>query len=242
MSDIEQTDQTDLTTLTVDLLSAYFASNSIASDNLAELIKTTHAALKEIGAPTTTGAAVEHVPAVSVRKSLSSPDHIISLIDGKPYKTLKRHLGTHGLTPAEYRERYKLPHDYPLVAKSYSDHRRKVAEQLGLGRSVKAGAKPNVSAAASGDTTAVDTSVPEATTAKKVGSATKSKNTPKTAAPAPSVTASVTADEATAAVKPPVKKKLGIAIGSKPAATGEAATKKAPARRAKAPSGDPASS
>jgi predicted transcriptional regulator len=135
MADIEQS---DLTTLTVDLLSAYFANNTIDSASLAGLIKTTHDALKDLNATgPSADAAPEYTPAVSVRKSLSSPDHIISMIDGKPYKTLKRHLGTHGLTPAEYRERYKLPRDYPLVAKSYSEHRRKVAEQLGLGRKVR---------------------------------------------------------------------------------------------------------
>jgi predicted transcriptional regulator len=136
-------EQTDLTTLTVDLLSAYFASNTVDSGNLAGLIKTTHEALKDLNsAESSADAGPEHVPAVSVRKSLSSPDHIISMIDGKPYKTLKRHLGTHGLTPAEYRERYKLPRDYPLVAKSYSEHRRKVAEQLGLGRKVRQTSEP----------------------------------------------------------------------------------------------------
>jgi predicted transcriptional regulator len=131
------TEQQDLTTLTVDLLSAYFASNSIESDKLSDLIRMTHSALKELNAPSVVDAGPEHVPAVSARKSLASPDFILSMIDGKPYKTLKRHLGTHGLTPAEYRERYKLPRDYPLVAKSYSEHRRKVASDLGLGRSVR---------------------------------------------------------------------------------------------------------
>ena len=79
-------------------------------------------------------AAPEHVPAVSVRKSLASKDHIISMIDGKPYKTLRRHLSTHGLTPEEYRERYGLKADYPMVAPSYSEHRRAMAKRIGLGR------------------------------------------------------------------------------------------------------------
>jgi len=76
----------------------------------------------------------EFVPAVTVRKSLSSKDHIISMIDGKPYKTLRRHLSTHGLTPEQYRERYKLKPDYPMVAASYSEQRRAVAKRLGLGQ------------------------------------------------------------------------------------------------------------
>lgn len=76
----------------------------------------------------------EFIPAVTVRKSLASKDYIISMIDGKPYKTLRRHLATHGMTPDEYRARYKLKPDYPMVAPSYSEQRRAVAKQLGLGR------------------------------------------------------------------------------------------------------------
>jgi predicted transcriptional regulator len=72
-------------------------------------------------------------PAVSVRKSLASKDHIISMIDGKPYRTLRRHLSTHGLTPEEYRERYNLKPDYPMVAPTYSEQRRAMAHKIGLG-------------------------------------------------------------------------------------------------------------
>jgi predicted transcriptional regulator len=78
--------------------------------------------------------ATEYTPAVSVRKSLASKDHIISMIDGKPYKTLRRHLATHGMTPAEYRERYGLKADYPMVAETYSESRRAMAKKIGLGR------------------------------------------------------------------------------------------------------------
>jgi predicted transcriptional regulator len=76
----------------------------------------------------------EYTPAVSVRKSLASKDHIISMIDGKPYKTLRRHLAGHGLTPAEYRPRYGLKPDYPMVAENYSEARRAMAKKIGLGR------------------------------------------------------------------------------------------------------------
>jgi predicted transcriptional regulator len=86
--------------------------------------------------------AQEHTPAVSVRKSLASKDHIISLIDGKPYRTLRRHLAGHGLTPEQYRERYKLAPDYPMVAQSYSEKRREMATKIGLGRKRKAEATP----------------------------------------------------------------------------------------------------
>jgi predicted transcriptional regulator len=79
-------------------------------------------------------AATEYEPAVSVRKSLGSREHIISLIDGKPYKSLKRHLGSHGMTPTQYRERYGLKADYPMVAPAYAERRRALAKKIGLGR------------------------------------------------------------------------------------------------------------
>lgn len=125
---------TDITTLTVQLLSAFVAKNDVPGDRLAELIKTTRAALTEDLAVPAEPPARDYVPAVSVRKSLASPDHIISLIDGKPYKMLKRHLASQGLTEMNYRERYNLPASYPMVAPSYSDARRAVAQRLGLGR------------------------------------------------------------------------------------------------------------
>lgn len=83
--------------------------------------------------------AQEYTPAVTARKSLASKDHIISMIDGKPYKTLRRHLSTNGLTPEEYRARYNLKADYPMVAETYSEARRVMAKSIGLGR--KAGQK-----------------------------------------------------------------------------------------------------
>jgi predicted transcriptional regulator len=74
------------------------------------------------------------IPAVSPRKSLASKDHILSLINGKPYKTLRRHLSLHGLTPEQYRERYNLKPDYPMTAEAYSTVRRAQAKRIGLGR------------------------------------------------------------------------------------------------------------
>jgi predicted transcriptional regulator len=80
---------------------------------------------------------------VSVRKSLASPDHIISMIDGKPYKTLKRHLFRNGLTPDQYRQRYDLKPDYPMTAPAYSERRRALAHKIGLGaKGRQARAKP----------------------------------------------------------------------------------------------------
>jgi predicted transcriptional regulator len=80
----------------------------------------------------------EFTPAVSVRKSLASKDHIISMIDGKPYKTLRRHISTHGLTPEEYRSRYNLKPDYPMVSENYSAVRREMAKKIGLGQKGRA--------------------------------------------------------------------------------------------------------
>jgi len=77
-------------------------------------------------------------PAVSVRKSLASPDHIVSMIDGKPYRSLKRHLSSNGLTPDQYRRRYGLKADYPMVAPAYSEARRAMAVTIGLGRKATA--------------------------------------------------------------------------------------------------------
>jgi predicted transcriptional regulator len=132
---MSETDPTsDVAALTVQLLSAYLANNTVASDDLADLIRTTRAALTEDAVVDDPAPEPEtFTPAVSVRKSLASPEHIISLIDGKPYKTLKRHLSSHGLTPDTYRSRYNLPATYPMVAPDYAAHRRAVAQKIGLG-------------------------------------------------------------------------------------------------------------
>ena len=79
----------------------------------------------------------QHVSAVSVRKSLASRDHTVSLIDGKSDKTLRRHLTRHGLTPDDYRQRYGLKPDYPMVAPAYAETRRDLATKIGLGRKRK---------------------------------------------------------------------------------------------------------
>ena len=132
MSEFEATN--DVAALTVQLLSAYLANNTVASEDLAGLIRSTKQALTSEPLASAETEPETFVPAVSVRKSLASPEHIISLIDGKPYKTLKRHLQSRGLTPDHYRSRYNLPASYPMVAPAYAVKRREVAQQLGLGR------------------------------------------------------------------------------------------------------------
>lgn len=131
----EGDNQTELMGLTVDIVTAFVANNSVRSDDLPKLITETHAALAGLSAkPAAEEQSEEFTPAVSVRKSLAKRDVILSMIDGKPYRTLKRHLSVRGLTPDEYRARYKLPASYPMVAPAYSEQRREVAKRLGLGR------------------------------------------------------------------------------------------------------------
>jgi predicted transcriptional regulator len=181
MADIEQPDYTKLT---VQLLSAYVANNIVASEDLASLIQSTRAALI---AETVTPPAdvVEHVPAVSIRKSIASREHILSLIDGRPYKTLKRHLATHGLTPADYRARYALPENYPMVAQAYSEQRRAVAQKLGLGQR---GAQARAAAASTAKAaSAVKAAAPTADIDKGAKPAAKAPKVKATAKPAPDV-------------------------------------------------------
>ncbi|MCW1430901.1 MucR family transcriptional regulator [Novosphingobium sp. JCM 18896] len=121
-----------------------------AAEDVPAFLQTMHGAVKDLASGPAASDEVAaakpgFVGAVSVRRSLASKDHLISLIDGKPYRTLKRHLATHGLTPAEYRERYKLKSDYPMVAETYAAQRRAIAKQVGLGR--KPGEKTNRSKA-----------------------------------------------------------------------------------------------
>jgi predicted transcriptional regulator len=111
-----------------------------SADDVPAFLRTMHETVTALGqAPATgdSGASGEdssdRQPAVSVRKSLASKEHIISMIDGKPYKTLRRHLSTHGLTPEQYRERYNLKPDYPMVAPTYAEMRRAMAKKIGLG-------------------------------------------------------------------------------------------------------------
>lgn len=118
--------------LMADVVAAYVAKNSVPASELPALIVSTHQALAKLGAP----AAPEPVrpePPVSIRKTVT-PDHIISLEDGKPYKSLKRHLTTRGLTPEAYREKWGLPRDYPMVAANYAATRSELAKASGLGQ------------------------------------------------------------------------------------------------------------
>lgn len=116
-------------------------NNRVNAEDVPAFLRAIHATVTELAGSSTASTEYaedvaieqEFTPAVTVRKSLGSKDHIISLIDGKPYKTLRRHLSTHGLTPEEYRARYNLKADYPMVAPNYSEARRAMAHKIGLG-------------------------------------------------------------------------------------------------------------
>ena len=140
------TETNDLIALTIEVVSSYVSQNNIRTDDLPAFIASTHAAIAALDAPSApapeTAEQSEYTPAVTARKSLSSRDHIVSMIDGKPYKTLKRHLSTNGLTPAEYRQRYGLKADYPMVAPAYSETRKALAQKIGLGRRPAAAQAP----------------------------------------------------------------------------------------------------
>jgi predicted transcriptional regulator len=122
----------DFASITADIVSSYVANNSVHRADLLNVIASVHAALQGLVAPKP-AAPARPEPAVSIRKSIT-PDFLISLEDGKNYKTLKRHLGKLGLTPAQYRAKWGLPDDYPIVAPSYAKKRSELARSSGLGQ------------------------------------------------------------------------------------------------------------
>ena len=123
--------------LTAEIVSAYVSNNKIAPSELAGLITSVAGQLNKLGAEPEQPAEEKPEPAVSVRRSIR-PDHLVCLICGKPQKVLKRHLAVqHDLTPAQYRERFGLKPDYPMVAPNYAQQRREVALKLGLGKTKK---------------------------------------------------------------------------------------------------------
>lgn len=123
----------NLIELTADIVSAYVQRNAVPVSGLPDLIASVNSALSNIGQVTPVEAPTAK-PAVNPKRSVF-PDYIISLEDGQKYKSLKRHLATrHGMTPDEYRAKWGLAKDYPMVAPSYSAARSALAKSLGLGR------------------------------------------------------------------------------------------------------------
>lgn len=152
----EETANSNLLELATELTIAWLGNPNtrVPADEVPAFLQAMHGAVTNLSSAASVAEEVpvapEYTPAVSVRRSLASKDHLISMIDGKPYKTLKRHLATNGLTPAQYRERYSLKADYPMVAENYAEMRRGIAKKLGLGRKpgVEAPTKPAAKAPA----------------------------------------------------------------------------------------------
>ena len=125
--------ETTLTELTATVVGAFVGNNTVSVTDLPALIKATYGALAGVGEPPpVAGDEFEKPTAAQIRKSIQ-PDGLVSFLDGKSYKTLKRHLGTHGLTIEEYKARFGLPASYPSVAPNYSAARSAMAKSLGLG-------------------------------------------------------------------------------------------------------------
>ena len=124
--------------LTADIVSAYVSNNSVGATELPQLIQQVHEALTQASSGVQPEPAAPLTPAVPIKKSVT-PDYIISLEDGRKYKSLKRHLNTRGMSPDEYRTKWGLAKDYPMVAANYSAQRSSLAKTLGLGRGGRGG-------------------------------------------------------------------------------------------------------
>ena len=126
-------DKTNLAELTADVVAAYVTNNPVPLNSLPDLIKEVHGALANAAKSADQPVEEPKTPAVSVRRSVTS-DHIVCLEDGLKFKSLKRHLRTyHNMTPEEYRAKWGLPADYPMVAANYSEKRAALAKKIGLG-------------------------------------------------------------------------------------------------------------
>ncbi|TPM98665.1 MucR family transcriptional regulator [Mesorhizobium sp. B2-1-5] len=134
---LEQDGQLDTVSIAADIVAAYVSNNPLPVGELPKLIGDIHAALKGIGTPATEPV-VKQEPAISIRKSVT-PDFVICLEDGKKFKSLKRHIRVHyNLSPNEYRLKWNLPVDYPMVAPNYTATRSALAKSAGLGRKAMA--------------------------------------------------------------------------------------------------------
>jgi predicted transcriptional regulator len=120
--------------LTADIVSAYVSNNTVAAAEIPALINQVHAALSRVGSSVSESPAEPLKPAIPVKRSIT-PDYIVCLEDGKKFKSLKRHLRTqYNMTPEQYRDKWALPPDYPMVAPNYAAARSQLAKQMGLGQ------------------------------------------------------------------------------------------------------------
>lgn len=126
--------KTELVGLTAEIVSAYVSNNTVVASDLPGLINDIHQALSRVSMNSAPAEREELKPAIPIKRSVT-PDYIICLEDGKKFKSLKRHLlNRHGLSPEQYREKWNLPGDYPMVAPAYAAKRSALAKQMGLGR------------------------------------------------------------------------------------------------------------
>jgi predicted transcriptional regulator len=132
MDATREASQQELAELTSDIVSAYVTNNKIGSAELPGVIAAVHAALLGLDAEKPREPE-KPVPMIPIKRSVT-PDYLISLEDGRRYKSLKRHLSGRGLTPVQYREKWGLPKDYPMVAPNYAKQRSELAKALGLGQ------------------------------------------------------------------------------------------------------------
>ncbi|GJE19429.1 MucR family transcriptional regulator [Methylobacterium marchantiae] len=167
MDDVSQNLRHDLIELTADIVSAYVSNNSVPAADLPLLLSSVHGTISSLAASGTALAEankVEKLTPAQIKKSIT-PDALISFEDGKPYKTLKRHLTIRDLTPETYRAKHGLPADYPMTAAGYSAKRSALALHLGLGQKRK-----NASQAVVAETPQVEiTSVAPAPEKKRAG-------------------------------------------------------------------------
>jgi predicted transcriptional regulator len=126
--------------IVADIVSAYVSNNSVRQADLPELIQSVFSALSSLTGAPKPQAEAPPTPPVPIRRSIT-PDYIISLEDGKQYRSLKRHLSTRGLTPDQYRAKWGLPPSYPMVAPSYAQQRSELAKSVGLGQLRRKGSK-----------------------------------------------------------------------------------------------------
>jgi predicted transcriptional regulator len=130
----ENLEKTELVELTAEIVSAYVSNNTVVATDLPGVIQNVFDALSRASSTTGPTLREELRPAVPVKKSVT-PEYIVCLEDGKKFKSLKRHLRTHyNLTPEDYREKWGLPHDYPMVAPNYAAARSDLAKRMGLGQ------------------------------------------------------------------------------------------------------------
>src|SRR6516225_2500368 len=135
-------DKSEVIEMTADIVAAYVGANSVAASDLPSLIQSVHRALSGVAAGADVTEAAPKEPAVPVKKSIT-PDHLVCLEDGRKFKSLKRHLRTkYNMSPEDYRAKWGLAKDYPMVAPSYAKARSDLAKQMGLGQGGRQAARP----------------------------------------------------------------------------------------------------